>query len=1097
MSFELNVNFKPTSPLRITILAALWFLASNAALAWPDLAVTKTGPATASINDTITYSLVYTNQGGATAYSVTVTDAVPSQLSIITNSLTGATISGANITWNIGTLCVGNGGRLTFQAQVKTSATPGQSVTNNACIQSATAEDNNSNNSSKAITRIVSISLLTNQTVCPSSSATFSTSILGLGMGSYSYTYQWYKGATALTGKTSNTLVLTGVSSADAGSYSVVASGMFGARLTNSATLTVNAPVTVSGMADLTRTTGSSATFSPVITGTGPLTYVWKKNGAVITGQTNATLTLAPVTSSMAGTYSIEVTGACGMASASAALIFQNTPPVAVNDSYSTPQGVALNIALPGVLANDSDVDGDPLTAILVSNPTHGTLTLNGNGSFLYTPAANYFGPDSFTYKANDGQANSGVATVSLTVTHVNHAPVAANDAYSTPQDTALNVSAPGVLGNDSDPDGDALTAMLVSNPSHGTLTLNGNGSFVYTPASGYSGGDSFTYKDSDGQTNSGVATVTLTVVHVNHAPIAVNDSYYTPQDTALNVGAPGVLSNDSDPDGDALTAVLLTRPTHGTLTFNSNGSLLYTPTTGYFGPDSFTYRASDGQTNSAAATVSLTVLHVNHPPVAVNDSYTTTQDTPLNVSAPGVLGNDSDPDGDLLNAVLVSGPSHGTLTLNSAGSFLYTPSSGYTGSDSFTYMANDGQANSGVATVTISIIRPNRPPVAVNDSYSTPQNTVLNVVAPGVLANDSDPDGDALTAVLAGNPAHGVLALNATGSFRYTPATGYTGADSFTYRASDGQTNSAVATVSLTVTPTARTNQPPTVVIFSPTNGSVFLAPAAFTLFADARDSDGTISKVEFYSGAAKIGETTNVVYFSTNMQAYALQLTNLPPGTDVFTAIATDNEGATGTSAPVTITVLARPPLQIVSSIVYDPLTDLFEETVRVTNPTFSTYNAVRVYAANLVNNTIVYNASGSSNGVSYVQTYNSVPPGSTVDLLIEYYSPTRTMPNPALSAELVQPDAGASAALFGAPQKINRGLMLQNKTFMVEFMSAIGVVYSIEYSSDLKNWKSAQPSINGNGTWIQWIDNGQPKTESLPSATASRFYKVILLP
>ena len=110
------------------------------------------------------------------------------------------------------------------------------------------------------------------------------------------------------------------------------------------------------------------------------------------------------------------------------------------------------------------------MTSILVSNPSHGTLTLNSNGSFLYTPAANYFGPDSFTYKANDGQANSGVATVSLTVTHVNHAPVAANDAYSTPQDTALNVSAPGVLGNDSDPDGDALTAVLVGNPSHGTL---------------------------------------------------------------------------------------------------------------------------------------------------------------------------------------------------------------------------------------------------------------------------------------------------------------------------------------------------------------------------------------------------------------------------------------------------------------------------------------------------------------------------------------------------------------------------------------------------------------------------------------------------
>ena len=994
-----------------------------------------------------------------------------------------------------------------------------------------------------------------------------------------------------LTGKTGNTLSLTGVGDGDAGTYSVAASGMYGARLTNSATLNLNEPVTVSGMVDLTRTTGSSATFSPVITGSGPLSYVWKKNGTVIPGQTNATITLTGITSGAAGTYTIEVTGLCGMASESAALIFQNTAPVAVNDSYSTLQDVALNIASPGVLANDSDVDGDPLSAILVSAPSHGTLTLNANGGFLYTPAAGYFGPDSFTYEANDGQANSGVATVSLTVVHVNHAPVAANDSYSTPQDTALNVSAPGVLANDSDPDGDALTAVLVGNPSHGTLTLNANGSFVYTPASGYYGADSFTYKDSDGQTNSGIATVTLTVVRANHAPVAANDSYSTPQDTALNVSAPGVLANDSDPDGDALTAVLVGNPSHGTLTlnangsfvytptsgyygadsftykdsdgqtnsgiatvtltvvhvnhapvaaddsyftpedtalrvatpgvlgndsdpdgdaltaiqvtspahgtlvFNSNGSLVYTPVTGYFGPDSFTYKASDGQTNSAVATVSLTVLQVNHPPVAADDSYSTTENTVLTVAAPGVLGNDSDPDGDVLNAVLVSPSSHGSLTLYSTGRFVYTPAHDYTGPDSFTYKANDGQADSGVATVTLTVRPPNHPPVAVDDSYSTPQNTVLTVVAPGVLANDSDPDGDVLTAALVGGPAHGVLALNPAGSFTYTPTAGYVGSDSFTYLDSDGQTNSAVATVSLTVTP-AHTNLPPTVVIFSPTNGSVFIAPASFTLFADAEDPDGTISKVEFFSGAAKIGETTNVVYYSTNMQAYALQLTNLPAGTNVFTAIATDNEGLTGTSFPVTVTIIPRPPLQIVSSIIYDPLTDLFEETVRVTNPTYSTYDAVRVYVTNLQFNTTVYNSSGTTNGIPYVETYDSILPGSTADLVIEYFSPTRIMPNPGLWAELVAPNAGASAALFGLPQRINRGIMLPNKTFMVEFLST-NSTYSVQYSSDLINWKSALPAINGNGTWIQWIDNGEPKTESTPSSVKSRFYKVILLP
>src|SRR5439155_554494 len=144
-------------------------------------------------------------------------------------------------------------------------------------------------------------------------------------------------------------------------------------------------------------------------------------------------------------------------------------------------------------LGNDSDVDGDALTAVLVSGPAHGTLTLNANGSFTYSPAANYNGSDRFTYKANDGQALSNLATVSLTVTPVNDAPVASNDAYTTPETPPLPAAPPGVLGNDPDVDGDALPAALVSGPAHGTLTLNANGSFTYSPAANYNGSDSFT----------------------------------------------------------------------------------------------------------------------------------------------------------------------------------------------------------------------------------------------------------------------------------------------------------------------------------------------------------------------------------------------------------------------------------------------------------------------------------------------------------------------------------------------------------------------------------------------------------------------------
>ncbi|MBI4311414.1 MAG: tandem-95 repeat protein [Chloroflexi bacterium] len=294
-----------------------------------------------------------------------------------------------------------------------------------------------------------------------------------------------------------------------------------------------------------------------------------------------------------------------------------NSPPVAANDAYSTNEDTALSVGAPGVLGNDTDADGDPLTAVIVAGASHGTLTLNAKGSFTYTPAAGYNGADSFTYKANDGKADSNVATVGINVIAVNHAPVAVNDSYSTNEDTALSVGAPGVLGNDTDADGDPLTAVIVAGPAHGTLTLNANGSFTYTPAANYNGGDSFTYRANDGKAGSNVATASIDVIAVNHAPVAVNDSYSTNEDTALSVGAPGVLGNDTDAERNPLTAALVTGPAHGTLSFNANGSFTYTPASNYNGGDSFTYRANDGKAGSNVATVGINVTNVNDAPVA------------------------------------------------------------------------------------------------------------------------------------------------------------------------------------------------------------------------------------------------------------------------------------------------------------------------------------------------------------------------------------------------------------------------------------------------------------------------------------------------
>jgi VCBS repeat-containing protein len=175
-----------------------------------------------------------------------------------------------------------------------------------------------------------------------------------------------------------------------------------------------------------------------------------------------------------------------------------NDAPTASDDLYRNDQFQTITVAAPGVLANDSDVEGSPLSAALVTTTSHGRLTFRADGSFTYRSNASFDGSDSFTYKASDGSKKSTIATV--TITGLTNSPgfVAQPDSYTTPAGTVLTVAAPGVLVNDLDPDGESLTAVLATPPAHGTLALNADGSFVYTPAPGFVGTDSFIYRAKD-----------------------------------------------------------------------------------------------------------------------------------------------------------------------------------------------------------------------------------------------------------------------------------------------------------------------------------------------------------------------------------------------------------------------------------------------------------------------------------------------------------------------------------------------------------------------------------------------------------------------
>ncbi len=190
---------------------------------------------------------------------------------------------------------------------------------------------------------------------------------------------------------------------------------------------------------------------------------------------------------------------------------------------------------------------------------------------------------------------------------------------------------------------------------------------------------------------------------------------------------------------------------------------------------------------------MTITVTAVNDAPVAANDAYSTAEDTPLAITTPGVLANDTDVDGGNLTAALAQGPANGAVNFGSNGGFVYTPNANFNGTDSFTYVANDGTAVSNLATVTINVTAVNDAPVAKDDSASTAYQTPVTIA---VLANDTDVDSATLAAVLASPPANGSATCGATCT--YTPNTGFSGTDSFTYRASDGSLLSNVATVTV-----------------------------------------------------------------------------------------------------------------------------------------------------------------------------------------------------------------------------------------------------------------------------------------------------------
>lgn len=344
--------------------------------------------------------------------------------------------------------------------------------------------------------------------------------------------------------------------------------------------------------------------------------------------------------------------------------------------------------------------------------------------------------------RATDDAGNSSSASTSYTVID-NRLPTAVNDAYSTDEETLLT-SSPGLLANDSDPDDDALTVELVTPPLHGVLTLNPNGIFDYLPNADFIGTDSFRYVVNDGFADSNVATVSITVLPVNVAPVATDDTVTTAEDTPLTFN---VASNDSDVDGNLVpdSVTPLRQPANGSISNHGDGSFTYTPTPNVNGTDSFDYRICDSEGLCDDATVTVNITPVNDAPVATDDSVTTAEDTPLTFN---VAANDSDIDGNLASAsaTALTQPSLGTLTNHHDGGFTYTPAPNANGLESFTYQICDSDNLCASALVTITVTAVNDDPVCdaaipSATSFWPPNHRFEPVTISGI----SDVEGDAI----------------------------------------------------------------------------------------------------------------------------------------------------------------------------------------------------------------------------------------------------------------------------------------------------------------------------------------------------------------
>ena len=569
-----------------------------------------------------------------------------------------------------------------------------------------------------------------------------------------------------------------------------------------------------------------------------------------------------------------------------------NDAPVAHNDVATTDEDTNVTI---NVLANDTDIDGDTLQVISVGPASHGSVAIDGNSSVKYTPNSNFNGTDTFTYQVTDPSGAGSYATVTVTVTPVNDAPVAHDDNTTLDEDSGSHVI--DVLTNDTDIDaGDTLTVFSVTQPTYGSVTIgNGSSNVSYTPNANFNGIDTFTYKakDASGLT-SATATVTVTVDPVNDAPVA-NDSNIS---AIKNAQYSGTLSAN-DIDGDALTYRIVSQTdANGTVAIADihTGAFTYDPANDFTGDASFTFNVNDGTLTSNTATVVIHMVDRVINVTANDDSETIDEDNNITID---VMANDTSVfanDGSSASGTIISSiptpPSNGTATIVS-GEIKYVPNANYHGTDSFVYTITSASGSEDSATVNITINSINDNP-AIDALRPITENEDSNDT--NVTLSAKDVDGDNLTYSAISSDTNIVTVSVSGNTLTVHPVPNANGSADVNVSVDDG--NGGVDSTSFTVTLNPANDAPVADDNTSTTNQNHVL-----TSNVTATDVDGDLNA----SGYALV---TNVTKGDLNFDANGTfdfnpvgYFDNLPKGasqTVWFTYTASDTNGSISNIIP-----------------------------------------------------------------------------------------------------------------------------------------------------------------------------------------------------